>query len=231
MRLDESQGKDSENYKEKSRSSPRKKDAKASKSPRKPASTLWKKANAYKTAEASPGINVRKSGRQMGGRLSRKLDDDDEFENEVKDMSSDDDSNIPVVDGTISPTNDPTAPRSADSDAEADSDTEAETITFPVVITTYEMIIRDRVHLAHYDWGYIVVDEGHRLKNLDCKLMREIKKYPSAGRMILTGTPLHVSFYTFFFCKGRMLNVDVCRIIWRNFGRCSILFCLIYLAI
>ena len=65
--------------------------------------------------------------------------------------------------------------------------------SFPVVVTTYEMIIKDRVHLAHYNWGYIVVDEGHRLKNLDCKLMKEIKKYPSAGRMILTGTPLHVS--------------------------------------
>ncbi|KAF8327701.1 SNF2 family DNA-dependent ATPase [Amanita rubescens] len=62
--------------------------------------------------------------------------------------------------------------------------------SFPIVITTYEIIIRDRAVLAPYQWGYIVVDEGHRLKNLDCKLMREIKKYQSAGRMILTGTPL-----------------------------------------
>ncbi|KAF9552389.1 SNF2 family DNA-dependent ATPase [Agrocybe pediades] len=65
------------------------------------------------------------------------------------------------------------------------------TAKFPVVLTTYEMIIKDRTHLAHYNWGYIVVDEGHRLKNLDCKLMKEIKRYSSAGRMILTGTPLH----------------------------------------
>ena len=66
------------------------------------------------------------------------------------------------------------------------------TSAFPVVLTTYDIIIRDRVHLQHYEWGYIVVDEGHRLKNMDCKLMKEIKKYSSAGRMILTGTPLHV---------------------------------------
>lgn len=65
--------------------------------------------------------------------------------------------------------------------------------SFPVVITTYEMIIKDRVHLAKYDWGQVIVDEGHRLKNMDSILMREIKKYPSAGRMLLTGTPLHVS--------------------------------------
>ncbi|KAF8497837.1 SNF2-family ATP dependent chromatin remodeling factor snf21 [Russula emetica] len=62
---------------------------------------------------------------------------------------------------------------------------------FPVVITTYEMIIKDRVHLAKYDWGQVIVDEGHRLKNMDSILMREIKKYPSAGRTLLTGTPLH----------------------------------------
>jgi ATP-dependent DNA helicase len=65
--------------------------------------------------------------------------------------------------------------------------------SFPVVITTYEMIIKDRAHLAKHDWGQVIVDEGHRLKNMDSILMREIKKYPSAGRMLLTGTPLHVS--------------------------------------
>ncbi|KAG5643984.1 hypothetical protein DXG03_009274 [Asterophora parasitica] len=75
--------------------------------------------------------------------------------------------------------------------AEDEHNEEEEVSSFPVVITTYEMIIKDRMHLVHYNWGYIVVDEGHRLKNLDCKLMQEIKKYTSAGRMILTGTPLH----------------------------------------
>lgn len=77
-----------------------------------------------------------------------------------------------------------------DSPPLAEEDTKS--TSFPIVLTTYEMIIKDRVHLARYNWGYIVVDEGHRLKNLDCKLMKEIKKYNSAGRMILTGTPLHV---------------------------------------
>ena len=63
---------------------------------------------------------------------------------------------------------------------------------FPVVVTTYDIIMIDRKHLSKYNWGFIAVDEGHRLKNMNCKLMQEIKKYPSAGRMILTGTPLHV---------------------------------------
>jgi ATP-dependent DNA helicase len=75
---------------------------------------------------------------------------------------------------------------------EDDEDEDEAMSSFPVVLTTYEMIIKDRVHLSNYNWGYIVVDEGHRLKNLNCKLIKEIKKYTSAGRMILTGTPLHV---------------------------------------
>ncbi|KJA16745.1 hypothetical protein HYPSUDRAFT_171034 [Hypholoma sublateritium FD-334 SS-4] len=78
-----------------------------------------------------------------------------------------------------------------DSEEEGKNEAPGYTASFPIVLTTYEMIIRDRAHLQHYDWGYIVVDEGHRLKNLNCKLMKEIKKYSSAGRMILTGTPLH----------------------------------------
>lgn len=64
--------------------------------------------------------------------------------------------------------------------------------TFPVILTTYETLMRDRVHLASYRWGFIVVDEGHRLKNMDCKLMREMKQLTADGRMVLTGTPLHV---------------------------------------
>lgn len=33
-------------------------------------------------------------------------------------------------------------------------------------------------------------DEGHRLKNFNCKLVQELKQYPSESRLILTGTPL-----------------------------------------
>merc|ERR1719447_2021373 len=39
-------------------------------------------------------------------------------------------------------------------------------------------------------WRYIVVDEGHRLKNMNCRLIKELKQYHSANRLLLTGTPL-----------------------------------------
>ncbi|CAE6465298.1 unnamed protein product [Rhizoctonia solani] len=75
--------------------------------------------------------------------------------------------------------------------AQEDGLPEQTTMTFPVIVTTYDMVIRDRIHLSKYAWKYIVVDEGHRLKNMNSKLIQELKQYPSANRLILTGTPLH----------------------------------------
>ena len=61
---------------------------------------------------------------------------------------------------------------------------------FPVIVTSYEIVMNDRKHLQRYNWKYIVVDEGHRIKNLNCKLIKELKSYSSANRLLLTGTPL-----------------------------------------
>ncbi|KAH9815599.1 P-loop containing nucleoside triphosphate hydrolase protein [Melampsora americana] len=58
--------------------------------------------------------------------------------------------------------------------------------TFPVVVTSYEIVMNDRQYLSQYAWSYIVVDESHRLKNLECKLVQELKSYTSANRLLLT---------------------------------------------
>lgn len=34
----------------------------------------------------------------------------------------------------------------------------------------------------------LVVDEGHRLKNLECHLLKQLKLIPSENRLLLTGT-------------------------------------------
>ena len=44
----------------------------------------------------------------------------------------------------------------------------------PVVITTYEIVCRDRPELQRFSWKYVIVDEGHRLKNMNCRLIREL---------------------------------------------------------
>ncbi|KAK8187776.1 SNF2 family helicase/ATPase-like protein PasG [Phyllosticta capitalensis] len=61
---------------------------------------------------------------------------------------------------------------------------------FPIVVTSYEICMNDRKFLANFGWKFIIVDEGHRIKNLDCKLIRELQSYQSANRLLITGTPL-----------------------------------------
>ena len=63
----------------------------------------------------------------------------------------------------------------------------------PVVITSYEILIADIKFFQGFDFKYIVVDEGHRLKNFDCKLIRELRTLRSANKLLLTGTPLQNS--------------------------------------
>ncbi|KAK3897098.1 SNF2 family N-terminal domain-containing protein [Staphylotrichum tortipilum] len=61
---------------------------------------------------------------------------------------------------------------------------------FPVVCTSYEMVLKDRAALSRINWEFIIIDEGHRMKNFDSKLFRELKSFTSATRLLITGTPL-----------------------------------------
>ena len=61
---------------------------------------------------------------------------------------------------------------------------------FPVICTSYEIVIADRKFFMHHHFKYIVVDEGHRLKNFECKLLRELRLIPTNNKLLLTGTPL-----------------------------------------
>ncbi|KAH3902797.1 putative ATPase SCDLUD_000388 [Saccharomycodes ludwigii] len=58
------------------------------------------------------------------------------------------------------------------------------------VVTTYEIIIRDIAKLNAVDWKFLIVDEGHRLKNINCRLIKELKTLRTNNRLLLTGTPL-----------------------------------------
>ncbi len=61
---------------------------------------------------------------------------------------------------------------------------------FPVIITSYEICIIDRRHLEKYKWQYLVVDEGQRVKNRNCRLIRELKALDTQNRLLLSGTPI-----------------------------------------
>jgi len=62
---------------------------------------------------------------------------------------------------------------------------------FNVLLTTYEYIIKDRPFLSKIKWLYMIIDEGHRMKNAGSKLTQTLTQYYSCRfRLILTGTPL-----------------------------------------
>ncbi|KAM5141238.1 lymphoid-specific helicase [Mantella aurantiaca] len=61
---------------------------------------------------------------------------------------------------------------------------------YPVVITSFEIAMRDRQVLQHRSWKYMILDEGHRIKNMNCRLIRELKQFRSDNKLLLTGTPL-----------------------------------------
>jgi ATP-dependent DNA helicase len=80
----------------------------------------------------------------------------------------------------------------------------------PVIICTYGIAINDQKYLTklkymkptpadaapdykpEYENMYecLIVDEAHRLKNMECRLIRSLREYPSKHRFLLTGTPL-----------------------------------------
>jgi len=63
-----------------------------------------------------------------------------------------------------------------------------------VLITSFEIIIRDAKELRKLGWKFVIIDEGHRLKNMNCRLIKELKSICDHGqtcnRLLLTGTPL-----------------------------------------
>nr|XP_031863638.1 uncharacterized protein CI109_000890 [Kwoniella shandongensis]KAA5530710.1 hypothetical protein CI109_000890 [Kwoniella shandongensis] len=62
---------------------------------------------------------------------------------------------------------------------------------FQVCLTTYEYIIKERPLLSKIKWIHMIIDEGHRLKNVKSKLSQTLNEhYSTRSRLILTGTPL-----------------------------------------
>lgn len=74
---------------------------------------------------------------------------------------------------------------------------------FNVLLTTYEYLMNkhDRPKLSKVHWHYVIIDEGHRIKNASCKLNADLKLYRSSHRLLLTGTPLQVlkNMFNFLF--------------------------------
>ncbi|KAF3856774.1 hypothetical protein F7725_017497 [Dissostichus mawsoni] len=71
-------------------------------------------------------------------------------------------------------------------------------LKFHGVITTFEMIMADCPDLKKLHWRCVVIDEAHRLKNRNCKLLEGLKLMNLEQKVLLTGTPLQNSVEELF---------------------------------
>jgi SNF2 family DNA or RNA helicase len=61
---------------------------------------------------------------------------------------------------------------------------------FHVLITTYEVALKDMAVLSKIIWKTLIVDEAHRLKNHKARLFEELASVPRDHCVLLTGTPI-----------------------------------------
>ncbi|GAA6020666.1 hypothetical protein JCM10207_007817 [Rhodosporidiobolus poonsookiae] len=61
---------------------------------------------------------------------------------------------------------------------------------FDICLASYEICLREKAALKKLSWQYIVIDEAHRIKNVDSMLSQIVRLFDSRGRLLITGTPL-----------------------------------------
>ncbi|XP_037325188.2 chromodomain-helicase-DNA-binding protein 1-like isoform X2 [Pungitius pungitius] len=77
-----------------------------------------------------------------------------------------------------------------DKERRAELQRETQTQDFDVMLTTYELCLKDASFLRRWSWKVLVVDEAQRLKNQNSLLHKTLTQFSAGFRVLLTGTPI-----------------------------------------
>ncbi|EFO25268.2 hypothetical protein LOAG_03215 [Loa loa] len=62
-----------------------------------------------------------------------------------------------------------------------------------VLLTSYGTFARNRKHLVDKIWHYVILDEGHKIRNPEAQITLAVKEVRTPHRLILSGSPLQNS--------------------------------------
>ena len=62
-----------------------------------------------------------------------------------------------------------------------------------VLITSYATFTKEHKNLVTKQWHYVILDEGHKIRNPDTQTTMSLKDMPTPHRLILTGSPMQNS--------------------------------------
>lgn len=95
---------------------------------------------------------------------------------------------------------------------------------FDAILTTYEMVVSDAEILRKFNYRVCVIDEAHRLKNRNSKLLTGgLLSFKMEHRVLLTGTPLQNTIQELFSLLNFLEPEQFCNSdsFLEQFGQCQ----------
>ncbi|XP_011157094.1 DNA excision repair protein ERCC-6 [Solenopsis invicta] len=62
-----------------------------------------------------------------------------------------------------------------------------------ILITSYNGVLRHKDLLVSSQWHYVILDEGHKIRNSQAKISRAVKRFSTPHRLLLSGSPMQNS--------------------------------------
>jgi DNA excision repair protein ERCC-6 len=56
-----------------------------------------------------------------------------------------------------------------------------------IVITSFSGLVSNKSDLLKQNFDYIILDEGHKIRNPDAQITLAVKEFPTSHRIILSG--------------------------------------------